>query len=166
MGTIYVVRHAQAAFGTDYDRLTQTGFEQARLHGAYFGLRQVRSDAVYYRRYWGPIAGSSLCLQHCRSQHGANGGKLRGWAVPIEGVDSCEAELDQATSALSVISDLASLRALCWVCRKDEDQIKTVRAALRITGARDTSDASARKTRDVWREEIKASHGGHEYRIP
>jgi broad specificity phosphatase PhoE len=47
MGTIYVVRHAQAAFGTDdYDRLTQTGFEQARLLGAYLGLRQVRFDAV------------------------------------------------------------------------------------------------------------------------
>ena len=48
MGTIYVVRHAQAAFGTDdYDRLTRTGFEQARLLGVYFGLRRVRFDAVY-----------------------------------------------------------------------------------------------------------------------
>jgi broad specificity phosphatase PhoE len=48
MGAIYVVRHGQAAFGTDdYDRLTPTGFMQARLPGAYFGLRQVRFDAVY-----------------------------------------------------------------------------------------------------------------------
>jgi broad specificity phosphatase PhoE len=48
MGMIYVVRHAQAAFGADdYDRLTRTGFEQARLLGAYFGLRQIRFDAVY-----------------------------------------------------------------------------------------------------------------------
>jgi broad specificity phosphatase PhoE len=48
MGAIYVVRHGQAAFGTDdYDRLTPTGFMQARLLGAYFGLRQVRFDAVY-----------------------------------------------------------------------------------------------------------------------
>lgn len=48
MGTIYVVRHAQAAFGTDdYDRLTQTGFEQARLLGAFFCLRRVHFDAVY-----------------------------------------------------------------------------------------------------------------------
>jgi broad specificity phosphatase PhoE len=48
MGAIYVVRHGQAAFGTDdYDRLTSTGFIQARLLGAYFGLRQVRFDAVY-----------------------------------------------------------------------------------------------------------------------
>ena len=48
MGAIYVVRHGQAAFGTDdYDRLTPTGFTQARLLGAYFGLRRVRFDAVY-----------------------------------------------------------------------------------------------------------------------
>jgi broad specificity phosphatase PhoE len=48
MGTIYLVRHAQAAFGTDdYDRLTQTGFAQAKLLGKYFGFRQIRLDAVY-----------------------------------------------------------------------------------------------------------------------
>jgi len=48
MGAIYLVRHAQAAFGTDdYDRLTQIGFAQARLLGAYFAARNVRFDAVY-----------------------------------------------------------------------------------------------------------------------
>jgi broad specificity phosphatase PhoE len=47
MGTIYVVRHGQAAFGTDnYDRLTDTGFTQSRLLGAYFALRNIRFDAV------------------------------------------------------------------------------------------------------------------------
>jgi broad specificity phosphatase PhoE len=48
MGSIYVVRHGQASFGTEnYDRLTETGFAQARLLGAYFGLRKVRFDAVF-----------------------------------------------------------------------------------------------------------------------
>ena len=48
MGTIYVVRHGQAAFGTDhYDRLTEIGFAQARLLGGYFGRRQIRFDAVF-----------------------------------------------------------------------------------------------------------------------
>jgi broad specificity phosphatase PhoE len=48
MGTIYVVRHGQAAFGTDhYDRLTETGFTQSRLLGAYFALRNIRFDAVF-----------------------------------------------------------------------------------------------------------------------
>jgi broad specificity phosphatase PhoE len=48
MGTIYLVRHAQAAYGTDdYDRLTPTGFAQARLLGTYFGARQIHFDAVY-----------------------------------------------------------------------------------------------------------------------
>ncbi len=48
MGSIYVVRHGQAAFGTDdYDRLTDVGFAQARLLGAHFGARRIRFDAVF-----------------------------------------------------------------------------------------------------------------------
>ena len=48
MGTIYLVRHGQAAFGTDhYDRLTEIGFAQARLLGGYFARRQIRFDAVF-----------------------------------------------------------------------------------------------------------------------
>jgi broad specificity phosphatase PhoE len=45
---IFVVRHGQAAFGTDhYDRLTEIGFTQARRLGAYFGRRRLRFDAVF-----------------------------------------------------------------------------------------------------------------------
>jgi broad specificity phosphatase PhoE len=48
VGVIYVVRHGQAAFGTEhYDRLTEIGFSQARLLGAYFGRRNIRFDAVF-----------------------------------------------------------------------------------------------------------------------
>jgi broad specificity phosphatase PhoE len=48
VGTIYLVRHGQAAFGTDhYDRLTEIGFSQARLLGDYFGRRNIRFDAVF-----------------------------------------------------------------------------------------------------------------------
>jgi broad specificity phosphatase PhoE len=48
VGTIYLVRHGQAAFGTDhYDRLTEIGFAQARLLGGYFGRRNIRFDAVF-----------------------------------------------------------------------------------------------------------------------
>jgi broad specificity phosphatase PhoE len=48
VGTIFVVRHGQAAFGTDhYDRLTDLGVAQARLLGSYFGRRQIRFDAVF-----------------------------------------------------------------------------------------------------------------------
>ncbi len=43
-----MVRHGQAAFGTDhYDRLTAIGFAQARLLGDYFGRRKLRFDAVF-----------------------------------------------------------------------------------------------------------------------
>src|ERR1700683_1105156 len=48
MGVIYLVRHAQASFGTDdYDPLTPIGFTQARLLGEYFARRKIRFDAVY-----------------------------------------------------------------------------------------------------------------------
>ncbi len=48
MGTIYLVRHGQAAFGTDhYDRLTDLGLTQARLLGGYFARRNIRFDAVF-----------------------------------------------------------------------------------------------------------------------
>jgi broad specificity phosphatase PhoE len=48
VGTIYLVRHGQAAFGTEhYDRLTEIGFAQARLLGGYFGRRNIRFDAVF-----------------------------------------------------------------------------------------------------------------------
>jgi broad specificity phosphatase PhoE len=48
VAVIYVVRHGQAAFGTDhYDRLTDIGFAQARLLGAYFARRKLNFDAVF-----------------------------------------------------------------------------------------------------------------------
>jgi broad specificity phosphatase PhoE len=48
VGTIYLVRHGQAAFGTDhYDRLTDLGVVQARLLGGYFSRRNIRFDAVF-----------------------------------------------------------------------------------------------------------------------
>ena len=48
MGAVYVVRHGQAAFGTEhYDRLTEIGFTQARLLGNYFARRNIHFDAVF-----------------------------------------------------------------------------------------------------------------------
>jgi broad specificity phosphatase PhoE len=48
VGSIYVVRHGQASFGTnDYDRLTEVGFTQARLLGAHLGARRIRFDAIF-----------------------------------------------------------------------------------------------------------------------
>lgn len=48
MAEILVVRHGQAAFGTDdYDRLTDIGWEQSRLLGEYFAARSIHFDAVF-----------------------------------------------------------------------------------------------------------------------
>jgi len=45
MPDVYLVRHAQAAFGTDdYDRLTELGHRQSRWLGAYFAARGLRFD--------------------------------------------------------------------------------------------------------------------------
>jgi len=47
MAELYLVRHAQASFGTeDYDRLTELGHRQARWLGEYFAERGMRFDRV------------------------------------------------------------------------------------------------------------------------
>ena len=47
MGTLYLVRHGQASFGTDdYDRLSELGARQCERLGAYFRERNVRFDGV------------------------------------------------------------------------------------------------------------------------
>jgi broad specificity phosphatase PhoE len=46
-GTLYLVRHGQACFGTDdYDRLTDLGMVQARRLGAYFASRKIRFKLI------------------------------------------------------------------------------------------------------------------------
>jgi exonuclease VII small subunit len=84
--------------------------------------------------------------------------ELRHWAESIEAVDRCEAELEEVESALSVFIDPSNLRGLCWVCRKDADQTKAARAALRAAGARDDA-AGAGRALDAWRDELKVSGG-------
>jgi broad specificity phosphatase PhoE len=47
MGQIYLVRHAQASFGSqDYDQLSPLGEQQARWLGAYFAERAIRFERV------------------------------------------------------------------------------------------------------------------------
>ena len=61
MGEIYIVRHGQAAFGTDdYDRLTEVGWEQSRLLGEYFRGREMQFGSVFtgdMRRHRETLAG-------------------------------------------------------------------------------------------------------------
>lgn len=90
--------------------------------------------------------------------------ELRAWAEAIEAIDRCESDLEEATTALSAFVDLQNLRGLCWVCRKDEDQVQTAQAAMRLTG-RNADERAARKSRDEWRQEIRTSHGGLDFRI-
>ncbi len=48
MGAVYLVRHGQASFGKpDYDRLSETGFEQARVLGAALRGRLEGASAAY-----------------------------------------------------------------------------------------------------------------------
>ncbi|HEY6513937.1 MAG TPA: histidine phosphatase family protein [Burkholderiaceae bacterium] len=47
MGTLYLVRHGQASFGSDdYDRLSELGARQCERLGDYFRARDVRFDGV------------------------------------------------------------------------------------------------------------------------
>jgi broad specificity phosphatase PhoE len=61
MAELYLVRHAQAAFGTDdYDRLTELGHRQSRWLGEYFAERGLEFDCVLsgtLRRHRETLAG-------------------------------------------------------------------------------------------------------------
>ncbi len=61
MAELYLVRHAQAAFGTDdYDRLTALGQQQSRWLGEYFAERGMAFDRVLsgtLRRHRETLAG-------------------------------------------------------------------------------------------------------------
>lgn len=47
MGTLYLVRHGQARFGSDdYDRLSELGHRQCHALGQWFAGRGIRFDAV------------------------------------------------------------------------------------------------------------------------
>ena len=47
MGEIVLIRHGQASFGTDnYDRLSETGWQQARVLGDYFRERELQFDRL------------------------------------------------------------------------------------------------------------------------
>lgn len=63
MGTLYLVRHGQASFGSaDYDNLSALGHRQAERLGAYWRERGMRFDAVItgtlnrHRQTWEGIA--------------------------------------------------------------------------------------------------------------
>jgi broad specificity phosphatase PhoE len=47
MSELFLVRHAQASYGTqDYDRLSELGYRQARWLGEYFRMRDLTFDRV------------------------------------------------------------------------------------------------------------------------
>lgn len=66
MAELVLVRHAQAAFGTDdYDRLTELGHRQARWLGEYFAERALEFDRVVtgsLRRHRETLAGIAEAL--------------------------------------------------------------------------------------------------------
>ena len=69
MAELVLVRHAQAAFGTDdYDRLTELGHRQARWLGEYFAERAIEFDRVVtgtLRRHRETLAGIAEALPGC-----------------------------------------------------------------------------------------------------
>lgn len=72
MGVVLLVRHGQASFGAaDYDVLSETGWEQSRLLGAWLAERKVVPDVV--------LRGDMR--RHRETAEGMVGGA--GWPAPI-----------------------------------------------------------------------------------
>ena len=64
MGQIVLVRHGQAAFGTeDYDRLTELGREQSRLLGTWFAKRARKLDGAVTGRMLRHRQTAESCLR-------------------------------------------------------------------------------------------------------
>ena len=79
MGTIHLVRHGQASFGSDdYDRLSALGWQQGRRLGEYFGAHGMRFDAV--------LTGT-LRRHHETWQAIRDGGQIEGEAQVWPGLD-------------------------------------------------------------------------------
>lgn len=73
MGVVLLVRHGQASFGADdYDVLSETGWEQSRLLGAYLAERGVTPDVV--------LRGNMR--RHRETAEGMV--EAAGWAAPVE----------------------------------------------------------------------------------
>ena len=92
MGTIHLVRHGQASFGSDdYDRLSALGWQQGRRLGEYFGAHGMRFDAV--------LTGT-LRRHHETWQAIRDGGQIEGEAQVWPGLDEYDsAALIEALNA-------------------------------------------------------------------
>lgn len=64
MGTIYLIRHAQASFGaSSYDKLSTLGLEQAQILGRSLGARGLRPDVVVFGGMVRHRETAEACLQ-------------------------------------------------------------------------------------------------------
>ena len=80
MGVVLLVRHGQASFGADdYDVLSETGWEQSRLLGAWLADRKVVPDVIW----------RGDMRRHRETAEGMVAGG--GWPTPVE-VDPGDAE--------------------------------------------------------------------------
>lgn len=86
MSELFLVRHAQASYGTDdYDRLSELGHRQAQWLGEYFRFRGLSFDRV--------ICGDML--RHRQTAEGIFSGMQRVFAEPE--TDACWNEFDFET---------------------------------------------------------------------
>lgn len=95
MAELFLVRHAQAAFGTDdYDRLTDLGHRQARWLGEYFRDRDMHFDRV--------VTGS--LRRHRETLEGIAGGGATVAAAQVDG------RLDEYDPERLVMAHLAAIQ--------------------------------------------------------
>ena len=123
MGAIYLVRHGQAAFGTDnYDRLTEIGHTQAHLLGGFLAVRQVRFEAIY----------SGTLRRHTETVRGIlDGGPAIGDGAAVESI----AGLDEYKSESLIASFMGDSFAPAPIAKRDDpmhtrEHFRRLRAAL------------------------------------
>lgn len=90
---------------------------------------------------------------------------LLGWAESLEALDRCESDLDELSNGLESFLRPMNLQLLCWLCRKESDQVDTVQAVLRLTGS-PAGGMAARSAWGAWRREISRAYQDRRFRVP
>jgi hypothetical protein len=85
--------------------------------------------------------------------------QMQKWAAALEYVPRADAELDKHDAPLRSFCQPDNVKLL-WLLAKDRfGQLAAVNAALEIATRKRISEKEAETTRDVWRQEIRATHG-------
>ncbi len=159
MGRFFLVRHAQASFlGRNYDKLSATGENQARLLGEYW----ARRNQVFDRVYSGPCARHTDTARIAGEAFGRAGVP---WPelVPMQEFDEYQADavIEQALPRLvETSSEIRDLHRAFRNCVSPAEQLKSFQRMYEVIIRKWVDGELALKDVESWGEFCARVHGG------